>query len=182
MYAGLTILHDLLPTAAVNVPLVLHEEYGKLQPFVRFVENIGEPYRQNYGHAISNQGGIVGGQRVELVHQVGGKGLMFVSNMRPLFTALVNGLAWAVSDSGGCNENIVNTALIVEEKSIASSLSRCTPDVHEPGHAVGVLDGAAREKGERQGHGQGQVIKGYISRLNRITASFYARGYGVDPI
>lgn len=50
-----------------------------------------------------------------------------------------------------------------------------------------VLDGTAGDKEDGQGDGQGieRCVSGnsvYISRLNRFTASFYARGYGVDPI
>jgi D-3-phosphoglycerate dehydrogenase len=92
----LTILHGGLPTSAVNAPLILPEEYRKLQPFVRLVEKMGGLYTQHY----SSKGGTsaLGGKTFELVYE--GE-LATITNTRPLFAALVKGLTSSISDSGG---------------------------------------------------------------------------------
>ena len=49
-----------LPTAAVNAPLILPEEYRKLQPFVRLIEKMGGLYTQ---HFVGSKGGMIGGRK-----------------------------------------------------------------------------------------------------------------------
>ena len=43
------ILAGELPRSAVNAPIILPEEYKKLQPFVQLVEKMGSLYTQHYG-------------------------------------------------------------------------------------------------------------------------------------
>ncbi|KAI0477778.1 phosphoglycerate dehydrogenase [Xylariaceae sp. FL0804] len=174
------VLRGGLPTAAVNAPLILPEEYRKLQPFVRLIERMGGLYTQHYARVAG-----VGGRRFELVYQ---GDLAGISNTRPLFAALVKGLVSAISDSGGRDVNIVNATLIANEKGIVID------EVHSHAPREGVdsayaslvtlraIDG--NEDGGHGGGGGGQVIEGYvagagrfyISRLDRFTASFAPEG------
>lgn len=126
-----TILRGGLPTAAVNAPLILPEEYRALQPFVVLVERMGALYTQHFlhnkneGQGAAAQGGGQPGppaqaatrrrRRFELVYQ---GDLAGVANTRPLFAALVKGLVASVSDAGGRDVNIVNAALIARDKGI----------------------------------------------------------------
>ncbi|KAI1334562.1 phosphoglycerate dehydrogenase [Xylariaceae sp. FL0016] len=183
-----TILRGGLPTAAVNAPLILPEEYRKLQPFVRLVEKMGGLYTQHYASLRAPSS-----HRFELVYQ---GDLASVSNTRPLFAALVKGLVSAISDSGGRDVNIVNATLIAEEKGIVISEvhSRQPRESGDGATAYAslvtlrALDGGGGGREEKQGGAaagkeSGQVIEGYvsgnsvyISRLGRFTASFTPEG------
>jgi len=168
----LTILRGGLPTAAVNAPLILPEEYRKLQPFVRLVERMGSLYTQ---HFVGSKGGMVGGRRFELVYH--GE-LASVSNTRPLLAALVKGLVSSISDSGGRDVNIVNATLIAKEKGIAVDETH-TRETQGLAYAS-LVTLRARDDGAGGGR---QVIEGYvsgknvyISRLGRFTANFAPEG------
>ncbi|KAI0133853.1 phosphoglycerate dehydrogenase [Xylariales sp. AK1849] len=171
----LLILRGGLPTAAVNAPLILPEEYRKLQPFVRLVEKMGGLYTQHY---VGAKGGMVGGRKFELVYQ--GE-LAGMANTGPLFAALVKGLVSAISDSGGRDVNIVNAALIAREKGIVIN------EVHTRESGSGAYaslvtlrshaNGNDREKESEQiieGYVSGKSV--YISKLDRFTASFSPEG------
>ncbi|KAF3019873.1 hypothetical protein E8E14_013716 [Neopestalotiopsis sp. 37M] len=184
----LLILQGGLPTAAVNAPLILPEEYRKLQPFVRLVEKMGGLYTQHYVTRAGSRA-RVGGRRFELVYQ--GE-LAGVSNTRPVFAALVKGLVGPFSESGGRDVNIVNATLIAKEKGIVID------EVHTRG-ASAAGDGAVpysslvtlrsydttttgSSVGEG-GRGGEQIIEGYvsgrsifISKLDRFTSSFTPEG------
>jgi D-3-phosphoglycerate dehydrogenase / 2-oxoglutarate reductase len=121
-----TILRGGLPTAAVNAPLILPDEYRALQPFVVLVERMGALHTQHFMHHLhvnnSNSSGpdaVVGvphrQHRFELVYQ---GDLAGVANTRPLFAALIKGLVASVSDAGGRDVNMVNAALIARDKGI----------------------------------------------------------------
>ncbi|KAK6846159.1 phosphoglycerate dehydrogenase [Apiospora arundinis] len=60
----LLILKGGLPTSAVNAPLILPEEYRKLQPFVKLIEKMGGLYTQHY---VGAKGKMLGGRKFELV-------------------------------------------------------------------------------------------------------------------
>lgn len=173
------VLRGGLPTAAVNAPLILPEEYRRLQPFVRLVERMGSLYTQ---HFAGGKAGMVGGRRFELAYQ--GE-LAGVGNTRPLFAALVKGLVSSISDSGGRDVNIVNAGLIAKEKGIVISETH----VREPeGGMVYASLVTLRSHGEpssQQQHGgqKTQVIDGYvsgrhiyISKLDRFAANFAPEG------
>jgi len=135
----LTILRGGLPTAAVNAPLILPEEYRKLQPYVKLVERMGALYTQHYASSSAGGGsgrgvvgGMVGGTKFELVYE--GE-LSGVSNTRPLFAALVKGLVSVITDSAGRDVNIVNATLIAKEKGIVIN------EVHEHGGGGGGTGG-----------------------------------------
>ncbi|KAH6647980.1 phosphoglycerate dehydrogenase [Truncatella angustata] len=171
----LLILKGGLPTAAVNAPLILPEEYRKLQPFVRLVEKMGGLYTQHY---VGSRGGRVGGRKFELVYQ--GE-LAGVGNTRPLFAALVKGLVSPFSESGGRDVNIVNASLIAREKGIVINETH-TRDAGEGTYASLVtLRSYDTTEGERKG--SEQIIEGYvsgktvfISKLDRFTSSFTPEG------
>lgn len=165
------ILKGELPTSAVNAPLVLPEEYKKLQPFVRLVEKMGGLYTQHY---VGSKGGMVGGRRFELVYQ---GDLASVSNSQPLFAALVKGLVSTISDSGGRDVNIVNAALIAKEKGIVINEvhTRETGDLTYA--SLVTLRSYDSKRGAEQvieGYVSGKTI--YISKLDRFGASFIPEG------
>lgn len=169
------ILSGGLPKAAVNAPIIMPEEYRKLQPFVRLVERMGNLYTQ---HFAGSRGGMVGGRRFELRYH--GE-LAGVTNTRPLLAALVKGLTSSISDSGGRDVNMVNAKLIAKEKGIAISEVHAAETRDLVYASLVTLRSYVEGKGEEAG-GE-QVIEGYvsgqgvyISRLDRFTASFVAEG------
>ncbi|KAJ1324975.1 2-oxoglutarate reductase-like protein [Microdochium nivale] len=192
----LTILRGGLPTAAVNAPLILPEEYRKLQPYVKLVERMGTLYTQHYASSgagagarkknVVRGGGAIGSSKFELVYA---GDLSSVSNTRPLFAALVKGLVSVISDSGGRDVNIVNATLIAQERGIVIN------EVHERGssgggsgggggqeayaslvtlRAIDQESGVASPRGQIQGYVSGKNI--YISKLGRFTSSFVPEG------
>lgn len=174
------VLRGGLPTAAVNAPLILPEEYRKLQPYVRLVERMGGLYTQ---HFVGRRGGMIGGRRFELRYQ--GE-LAGVSNTRPLYAALVKGLTSSISDSGGRDVNIVNAGLIAKDKGIAINETHA----REGGGREQLVYASLVTLRSSQNGGNGgdgadaeQVIEGYvsgtevqISRLDRFTCSFAPEG------
>ncbi|GAB1316006.1 hypothetical protein MFIFM68171_06216 [Madurella fahalii] len=170
------ILKGGLPTAAVNAPLILPEEYKRLQPFVRLVERMGSLYTQHF--AGGQRGGMVGGRRFELVYH--GE-LAGISNTRPLFAALVKGLVSSISDAGGRDVNIVNATLIAKERGIAIDEKHVRNGGAVPTYASAVtLRSLSNDGGSQDGE---QVIEGYvsgnaifISKLGRFTANFHPEG------
>lgn len=167
----LEILRGGLPTAAVNAPLILPEEYRKLQPFVRLVERMGGLYTQ---HFAGSKGRTTGSRRFELNYQ--GE-LASVSNTRPLFAALVKGLVSSISDSGGQDVNIVNAMLIAKDKGIAVNETH-TRESSDQAYASLVtlrVSGAGDEDQHViEGYVSGQNV--YISRLGRFNANFTPEG------
>ncbi|CZS94782.1 related to SER3-3-phosphoglycerate dehydrogenase [Rhynchosporium agropyri] len=166
----LSILQGGLPKSAVNAPLILPEEYRKLQPFVRLVEKMGELYTQHFSRKGSGQGSV-GGKTFELVYE--GE-LASISNTRPLFAALVKGLTSSFSESGGRDVNIVNATLIAKEKGIGIN------ETHNRESKDLVYASLVRL---RTGGAEGQVIEGsvsangiFISRLDRFNTSFAPEG------
>lgn len=108
----LQILKGSLPRSAVNAPLILPEEYKKLQPFVRLVEKMGSLYTQHY--ALSSTGSMTR-NTFDLIYQ--GE-VANISNTRPLFAALIKGLMTPISSLEGININIVNAELVARERGI----------------------------------------------------------------
>lgn len=108
----LQILKGSLPRSAVNAPLILPEEYKKLQPFVRLVEKMGSLYTQHY--ALSPTGSMAL-NTFDLIYQ--GE-VASISNTRPLFAALIKGLMAPISSLEGINVNIVNAELVARERGI----------------------------------------------------------------
>lgn len=166
-----SILSGSLPTSAVNAPLILPEEYRKLQPFVRLVERMGSLYTQHYSNKV---GGGMGGKRFELIYE--GE-LAGVSTTRPLFAALVKGLISSISDTGGRNINIVNASLIAREKGLVINETSTRTSVDLTYASLVTL------KISNLQPKQDQLISGYvsgnqifISRLDRFNTSFVPEG------
>ena len=159
----LTILTGGLPTSAVNAPLILPEEYRKLQPYVKLVEKLGSFYTQHY------IGKGVGGTKFDLIYE--GE-LAGISNTRPLFAALVKGLTSTISDQGGRDVNIVNANLIAKSKGIVvnETHTRESADL-----AYASLVTLRSESGQViSGYVSGKTI--YISRIGRFSSSFVPEG------
>lgn len=167
----LSILQGNLPTSAVNAPLILPEEYRKLQPFVKLVEKMGSLYTQHYlrkPHA-----GTLGGRTFSLIYE--GE-LAGISNTRPLFAALVKGLTSTISDSGGRDVNIVNASLIAKQKGISINETH-TRDAADLVYASLVTLRTLSAQGEEQiisGYVSGQQV--FISRVGRFNTSFVPNG------
>lgn len=167
------ILQGGLPTSAVNAPIILPEQYRKLQPSVLLVEKMGRLYTQHFA-ASSNKGFKVGGRRFELVYH---GDLAGMPNTKPLLAALIKGLVSSFSDS---HVNIVNATLIAKEKGISVSEThahdtkdqtyvnlvtlKSFPDDNSNGNSVQIIEGYASDK------------RLYISKLGRFNATFSPEG------
>jgi D-3-phosphoglycerate dehydrogenase len=108
----LEILKGSLPRSAVNAPLILPEEYKKLQPFVRLVEKLGSLYTQHYA---TMPGGSMTRNTFDLIYQ--GE-IASINNTKPLFAALIKGLLIPISSMEDININIVNAELVARERGI----------------------------------------------------------------
>jgi D-3-phosphoglycerate dehydrogenase len=165
----LEILRGGLPTSAVNAPIILPEEFRKLQPSVALVEKMGRLYAQHFG--ARGKGGMMGGRTFELRYH---GDLAGMPNTKPLFAALVKGLVSVLSDS---HVNIVNATLIAKEKGFTINETR-SQDSKTYANLVSL-----RAYDENTSPVQQQVIEGYasqkrlyISKLDRFSASFPPEG------
>ncbi|KAK7409011.1 hypothetical protein QQX98_008830 [Neonectria punicea] len=165
----LEILRGGLPTSAVNAPIIVPEEYRKLQPSVQLVEKMGRLYTQ---HFVRSKGGMMGRRRFELIYH---GDLAGMTNTKPLFAALVKGLVASFSDS---HVNIVNATLIAKEKGIVISETH-SRQAEQPTFA-NLVTLRSYEAGSG---GSEQVIEGYatddrayISKLDRFNGVFTPEG------
>lgn len=165
----LEILRGGLPTSAVNAPIILPEEYRKLQPSVQLVEKMGRLYTQ---HFVRSKGGMMGHRRFELIYH---GDLAGMPNTKPLFAALVKGLVASFSDS---HVNIVNATLIAKEKGIV--ISETHSREAQPPTFANLVTLRSYEAGNS---GNEQVIEGYasdeqvyISKLDRFNGAFTPEG------
>lgn len=168
----LEILRGGLPTSAVNAPIILPEEYRKLQPAVQLVEKMGRLYSQ---HFVGRKGGMIGGRKFELTYH---GDLARMPNTKPLFAALVKGLVASISDS---HVNIVNATLIAKEKGIVvnETYNNDTKDLFY----ANLVTLRARDSGDGDRDSGEQIIQGYtsdqlgfISKLGRFNATFSPEG------
>ncbi|KAK1244885.1 hypothetical protein MKX08_004514 [Trichoderma sp. CBMAI-0020] len=164
----LEILRGGLPTSAVNAPIILPEEYRKVQPFVQLVEKMGRLYSQ---HFVRTKGGLVGGRKFELIYH---GDLAGMSNTKPLYAALVKGLVASFSES---HVNIVNATMIAKEKGIIISETHS----HQPGdlsyaNLVTLKAHADDGSGEQVIQGYASDKRLYISKLDRFNATFTPEG------
>jgi D-3-phosphoglycerate dehydrogenase len=185
----LDILKGSLPRSAVNAPLILPEEYHKLQPFVRLVEKIGSLYTQHYA---ALPGGSMTRNTFDLIYQ--GE-VASINNTKPLFAALIKGLLAPISGSEGININIVNAELVARERGIfvneqhsrdpadtSSYSSLVTLVARPPSRASSRAPGPADSGAGPQLAAQ-RIISGtcsgdqpLITRLGRFEASFEPEG------
>ncbi|KAF7861949.1 hypothetical protein EAF04_007830 [Stromatinia cepivora] len=169
-----SILSGGLPTSAVNAPLILPEEYKKLQPFVKLMEKIGGLYTQHY------RGKGVGGKKFEVIYE--GE-LAGIANTRPLFAALVKGLMGSISERGGRDVNIVNASLLAKEKGILISETHVSESKNLVYASLVTLKVVGVGGVGGSGYAGEQIISGYvsdrgifISRLDRFNTSFAPEG------
>lgn len=166
----LAILSGGVPTSAVNAPLILPEEYRKLQPFVRLIEKMGGLYTQHYSGKSTS--GTVGGKKFDLIYE--GE-LASISNTRPLFAALVKGLTSSISDSRGRDVNIVNANLIAKSKGIHINETRSSESSDIVYASLVTLRvGTGESEQIISGYVSGKSI--YISRLDKFSTSFVPEG------
>ena len=180
-----SILSGELPRSAVNAPLILPEEYKKLQPFVRLVEKMGSLYTQHY---TARQGRRHGQQNAfDLIYE--GE-ISNVTNTKPLFAALVKGLLKGISSD--TNVNIVNATLLAKERGliINEQSSRDTP-THTYSSLVTLRARPSRSASQERhsptvpySGDQAQTIQGFcsgseifISQIDRFTTSFVPEGH-----
>lgn len=186
----LDILNGSLPRSAVNAPLILPEEYHKLQPFVRLVEKIGSLYTQHYA-AVPE--GSMTRNTFDLIYQ--GE-VASINNTKPLFAALIKGLLAPISGSEGININIVNAELVARERGIfvneqhsrdpadTSSYSSLVTLVARPPSRASSRAPGHTDSSSTGPQGQAQrIISGtcsgdqpLITRLGRFEASFEPEG------
>jgi D-3-phosphoglycerate dehydrogenase len=184
----LEILQGSLPRSAVNVPIILPEEYKKLQPFVRLVEKLGSLYTQNYASA---PGGSMTQNTFDLIYQ--GE-LASINNTKPLFAALIKGLLSPISSTEELNVNIVNAELVARERGIfVSEQHSRDPSEHSSYSSLVTLvarppsrsssRAPATDKSGPAPSQQQRIISGtcsgdqlLITRLGRFEASFEPEG------
>lgn len=167
----LEIMNGGLPTSAVNAPIILPEEYQKLQPSVQLVEKMGRLYTQ---HFVKGRGGKVGGRKFDLVYH---GDVAKMRNTKPLVAALLKGLVASFSET---NVNIVNVELIAKEKDIVinetfagDSTVRLYPNLislraHDNGHTL--------PGGEQVIEGYTTASRAYISKLGHFNGTFTPEG------
>ncbi|KAJ5267174.1 hypothetical protein N7478_009982 [Penicillium angulare] len=186
----LDILKGSLPRSAVNAPLILPEEYQKLQPFVRLVEKIGSLYTQHYA---SLPGGSMARNTFDLIYQ--GE-VASINNTKPLFAALIKGLLAPITGQEGLNVNIVNAELVARERGIFVS-EQHSRDPHDDPSYSSLVTLIARPPSRPSSRASGipekatsapqlqhqRVISGtclggqpLITRLGRFEASFAPEG------
>ncbi|KAI9790133.1 MAG: hypothetical protein M1833_002100 [Piccolia ochrophora] len=185
----LSILSGELPRSAVNAPIILPEEYKKLQPFVRLVEKMGALHTQHYA---SRQNLASGQQQAfDLVYE--GE-IANIANTKPLYAALVKGLLTPIS-SPDTNVNIVNAALIAKERGLIINEQHVRDPTTQPYSSLVTLRARPSRSASQErvptltnptGSGAGvkeQVISGFcsdaqvfISRLDRFATSFVPEG------
>jgi D-3-phosphoglycerate dehydrogenase / 2-oxoglutarate reductase len=184
----LQILQGALPRSAVNAPLILPEEYQKLQPFVHLIEKMGSLYTQHYGSSISS---LLNRNTFDLIYQ---GDVASINNTKPLFAALIKGLTATISSSG-LNVNIVNAELVAKERGIVvneqhsrdpsshSYSSLVTLVARPPSRSSSRAPGAVHQVASSNVQLQQQIISGtcsgsqpLINRLDRFETSFVPEG------
>ncbi|RDA87868.1 hypothetical protein CP532_2947 [Ophiocordyceps camponoti-leonardi (nom. inval.)] len=158
------ILQGGLPTSAVNAPIILPEEYRKLQPVVRLMEQMGRLYTHYF---VRSKGG---GRKFEVVYH---GDLACMTNTKPLFAALVKGLVASISDS---NVNIVNATLIAKEKGIVISETYERQSKDQAYSNLVTLKATADDGTEQVIEGYASDKRVYISKLDRFRAAFRPEG------
>ncbi|KAG6002289.1 hypothetical protein E4U21_003280 [Claviceps maximensis] len=171
----LEILRGGLPTSAVNAPIILPEEYRKLQSAVQLVEKMGRLYTQ---HFVRSKGGMIGDRKFELIYH---GDLAGIPNTKPLFAALVKGLVASFSDS---HVNIVNASLIAKEKGIVIDETHAHQSRSLTYSNLVTLKSTSADVSQEAREGVEKIIEGYagsdkrvyISKLGRFHATFIPEG------
>ncbi|KAA6413247.1 MAG: phosphoglycerate dehydrogenase [Lasallia pustulata] len=186
----LSILRGDLPRSAVNAPLILPEEYKKLQPFVRLVEKMGSLYTQHYSkpraHHSSTSTPPHQDTRTtfDLIYE---GSLATLTNTTPLFAALIKGLTSAITSHAGTAVNIVNADLIARDRGLVINEQHSrTPTTHTYSSLVTLIARPPHSSPSSPSTttSPDQIITGYcsdaqifISRLDRFATSFVPAGH-----
>ena len=189
----LSILAGDLPRSAVNAPLILPDEYAKLQPFVRLIEKMGSLYTQHYSKPSQGHPRPTARTTFDLIYE---GSLATVTNTKPLFAALIKGLTSPIS-SHAENINIVNADLIARDRGIVVNELHSrdtTPSTYSslvtlrarppPAASTSLLPTNANPGSAGSAHDTDEhIISGYtaqtqihISRLSRFATSFVPEG------
>ena len=176
----LSILSGDLPRSAVNAPLILPDEYAKLQPFVRLIEKMGSLYTQHFSKPGNQQS--VARTTFDLIYE---GSLATVTNTKPLFAALIKGLTRPIS-SHAQNVNIVNADLIASDRGIVVNelhSREATPSTYSSLVTLRARP-PVQSPGATQQDQDDHIISGYttpnhphISRLSRFATSFIPSGH-----
>jgi D-3-phosphoglycerate dehydrogenase len=185
----LEILRGGLPRAAVNAPIILPEEYRKLQPFVQLVEKMGNLYIQHYKQPH---------QTFDLIYE--GE-VSDITNTKPLYASLVRGLTKGISSTSSVN--IVNANLVAKERGIVINEQHSRDTVMHSYSSLVTLRARPTRLPSRQASqersvasiakppaatattasGNDHIISGYcsastayISRIGRFSTSFVPQG------
>ena len=180
----LSILSGDLPRSAVNAPLILPDEYAKLQPFVRLTEKMGSLYTQHFSKPGNQQG--IARTTFDLIYE---GSLATVTNTKPLFAALIKGLTGPIS-SHAENVNIVNADLIAKDRGIVVNelhSREATPSTYSSLVTLRArlpVSGTSHVNNSSQIDQDDHIISGYstpthphISRLSRFATSFIPSGH-----
>jgi len=174
----LSILGEDLSRSAVNAPLILPDEYVKLQPFVRLIEKMSSLYTQHYFKPGQGHSQATARTTFDLVYE---GSLATVTNIKPLFATLIKSLTSLISLHAE-NINIVNADLIVKDRGIVVN------ELHSrdvtPFTYSSLVTLRARLIPNNPSHDQeDHIIFGYIaqtqihiSRLSRFVTSFVPEG------
>ena len=119
-----SILSGELPRSAVNAPIILPEEYQKLQPFVTLIERMGSLYTQHYSSS------KITAASFRTTFDITYEGtLAELHTTKPLFAALVKGLLAPITES--LNINIVNAELVAKQRGILINEQRSRENVED---------------------------------------------------
>ncbi len=174
----LFILGEDLSRSAVNAPLILPDEYVKLQPFVRLIEKMSSLYTQHYFKPGQEHSQATARTTFDLVYE---GFLATVTNIKSLFATLIKSLTSLISLHAK-NINIVNADLIVKDRGIVVNelhSRNVTPFTYSS-----LVTLRARLIPNNPSHDQeDHIIFGYIaqtqihiSRLSRFVTSFVPEG------
>ena len=187
----LSILRGDLPRSAVNAPLILPEEYKKLQPFVRLVEKMGSLYTQRYSRPRRQSGSnaITPPQPPRTTFDLIYEGsLATLTNTTPLYAALIKGLTSAITSHAGSNVNLVNASLIAHDRGLVINEQHSrAPTTHTYSSLVTLIarpPSTSPSLSTTNPPPADQIISGYcsdaqifISRLDRFATSFVPAGH-----
>ncbi|ORY03731.1 d-3-phosphoglycerate dehydrogenase-like protein [Clohesyomyces aquaticus] len=195
-----SILSGELPRSAVNAPIILPEEYRTLQPFVALIEKMGSLYTQHYSSHFSTSGKTA--QQFRTTFDITYEGsLANLNTTKPLFAALVKGLLTPFTSSDGLNINLVNAEILAKERGILINEARSRENIEDKPYSsfVTLRARASRSPSHQRSDlsrsnspsaaktlkkpEEDQIIQGfvsanrpYISRLDRFTGEFVAKG------
>lgn len=181
----LSILRGDLPRSAVNAPLILPEEYKKLQPFVRLVEKMGSLYTQHYSKPRNPHSTPTPHQETRTTFDLIYEGsLATLTTTTPLFAALIKGLTANITSPASTAVNLVNADLIARARGLVINEKRSrSPTTHTYSSLVTLIARPSSSSTATTTSAPDQIISGYcsdaqifISRLDRFATSFVPAG------